>query len=200
MIQPNILEIHIEEPTSSPDQPSVHHSLAEDLSEAEKRYRALIRVLISQLTGLNETHVRFIVSPAEEEAVEAVSFWILPLFRGSTVKKGDIFHFTPEQNAPAFSIEFVAQKDCTARFTKTAQLSAHCPECSSRWINMAMLQCTESQHVSGENYLTIRHKEHHQEASNLALPELPVIQSDTDWQQALDSPIGPKLAKFHQEI
>jgi len=97
MMQPNILEIHIEEPTSDPAQPSVHHSLADDLGEAEKRYRALIHVLISQLTGLSQTHVRFVVSPRDPAAVEAVGFWMLPLFRGKVIKHGDHFHFTPEQ-------------------------------------------------------------------------------------------------------
>ena len=200
MIQHHILEIHIEEPTSDPAQPSIHHSLADDPAEAEKRYRALIQVLISQLTGLNQTHVRFIVSPEDTNAVEAVSFWILPLFRGSIVKLVDHFHFTPEQNAPEFTIEFTADIMTNDGYKKAAKLSAHCPQCSSRWINAAMQQCSETIEVTGKNYLTIYHQKQSSNNSSTELPELPVIHTDNDWQAAMDSPIGPKLKKFYDEI
>jgi hypothetical protein len=200
MTQPNILEIHIEEPTSDPAKPSIHHSLAGDLAEAEKRYRALIHVLISQLTGLNQTHVKFIVSPVDPEAVEAVGFWILPLFRGNIVKSGDYFHFTPEQNAPEFTIEITANDSTNGHYEKSARLSAHCPQCSSRWINAAMQQCSEMSEVTGKNYLTIYHQKQSSNNSSTQLPELPVIHTDNDWQAAMDSPIGPKLKKFHDEI
>lgn len=200
-MQPNILEIHIEEPTSDPAQPSIHHALADDLGEAERRYRALIRVLISQLTGLNQTLVKFIISPADEAAVEAVSFWMLSLFRGKVIKHGEHFQFTPEQHAPGFSIVFTTHPNLTStHHEKSAILSAHCPSCSSRWINTAMTQCNESNHVVGEGYLTINHRDHLSKRSTISLPDLPVILTDSDWQQALDSPIGPKLAIFHDEI
>jgi hypothetical protein len=200
MYQPNILEIHIEEPTSDPAQPSIHHSLADDLGEAENRYRTLIQVLVSQLTGLDQTHVRFIVSPKNDEAVEAVSFWILPLFRGKVVKHRDFFHFTPDQHAPEFTIEFTVDNLGSNDYEKTASLSAHCPQCSSRWINTAIQQCTETSEVIGKNYLTISHREQLSNIATEELPELPVIHTDDDWQLALDSLIGPKLAKFHREI
>jgi len=73
-ILPNLLQINIEEPTSNPDQPSIHHSLADDLETAEKRYRTIVQVLIQQLTGLQNTHVRFIVSqPTVQNAAPAGS-------------------------------------------------------------------------------------------------------------------------------
>ena len=200
MQQPYILEIHIEEPTSDPAQPSIHHSLADDLVEAELRYRALIQVLVSQLIGLRETHVRFVVSPADPFAVEAVSFWILPLLRGQVKKHDDHFLFTPEKNAPEFTIEFTAEKITQRSYEKTATLSAHCPQCSSRWINMAMQQCSETSPVKGKHYLTILHKNQISDHSTSEIPELPLIHTDADWQTALDSPIGPKLQKIHTEI
>lgn len=205
MTKPNILQIHIEEPTSNPAQPSAHHALADEVNEAEKRYRSLICVLISQLTGLNDTHVRFIVSPAEPEAIDAVSFWILPLFRGKVIKQKNHFCFTPEQNAPEFTIEFtIDQHPPTTDFQKSALLSAHCPQCSSRWINAAMMQCTETTQVKGENYLTIQHQKltSSSDADEHAahLPKLPVIHTSSDWQLAMDSPVGPKLKKFYREL
>jgi hypothetical protein len=200
MLPPNILEIYIEEPTSDPARPSIHHSLADDLSEAENRYRALIQLLISQLTGLRETHVRFIVCPDDQDALEAVSFWILPMFRGKVIKHGEHFHFTPEQNAPEFTIEFTADTPVDDSYEKAARLSAHCPECGSRWINAAMQQCSETSEVIGKNYLSIIHQKQLPNISVTELPELLVIHTDDDWQQALESPIGPKLNKFHNEI
>ncbi len=195
-----ILEIQIEEPTSNPAQPSSHHLLADDLAEAEMRYRSLIQVLVSQLVGLRDTHVRFIVSPADPFAVEAVSFWILPLFRGKVSKLGDHFHFTPEQNAPEFTIEFAAENCSQPSYLKIATLSAHCPQCSSRWINMAMQQCSESTMIKGSHYLTIRHVNQLPDFSINEIPELPMIHTASDWQIALDSPIGPKLQKIYNEI
>lgn len=203
---PNILQIHIEEPTSNPEQVSPHHALANDLTEAEKRYRALTQVVISQLTGLQNTHLRIIVSPAIPEALEAVTFWLLPLFRGNITKNGDYFLFTPEQHAPAFSIEFTTVENaCTAHYEKVATLSAYCPDCSSRWINAAMIQCAKGTQVEGKDYLNIQPSINDEEVTTLNLPELPIIKTAEDWEMAIDpesptpSLIGPKLNKLYQE-
>ncbi len=203
MKQPNLITIRIEEPTSNPTQPSIHHTLADDLDEAEKRYRALVAVMISQLTGLSQTHIRFIVSPADPDAVAAVSFWLLPLFRGDVIKHGDHFHFTPEQHAPEFSIEFSGDDNFTNdEFEKCAELSVHCPECGARWINAAMQQCSEKNTVIGRDYLFIKHQKLTSTNSTNKLPDLALIHTDADWQKAIDShsPIGLKLKKFHAEI
>ena len=201
MSHPNILQIQIEEPTSNPAQPSKHHALADDIAEAEKRYRALIRMLISQLTGLTNTHVRFIVSPAEPEAIDAVSFWLLPLFRGKVTKHPHHFLFTPEQNAPDFTIEFTIEKyPSTSKYKKLATLSAHCPQCSARWINAAMMRCSEAHQVTGLNYLTITHQESIPNPKEILLPPLPLIHNASEWDQAIHSPAGPKLMKFYHEL
>ena len=203
MTLPNILQIHIEEPNTNPSKPSLHHALADDLNDAEKRYRSIIRMLISQLTGLADTHVKFIISPAEPEAIDAVSFWLLPLFRGKVCKQGELFHFSPEQNAPSFTIEFSIDPSLPEdQYLKYATLSPFCPQCSSRWINAAFTQCSETHKVIGENYLTIQHQKLNSQASNTdtSLPPLPLIQSAADWELAMNSPVGPKLKKFYQEL
>ncbi len=141
-----------------------------------------------------------VLPPRDPAAVEAVGFWMLPLFRGKVIKHGDHFHFTPEQNAPEFSIEFTAENMTNDGYEKAAKLSAHCPQCSSRWINAAMQQCSETSEVIGKNYLTIYHQKLTPSNSPTELPELPVIHTDIDWQLAMDSPIGPKLKKFHNDI
>ncbi len=200
MSLPYILEIHLEEPTSDPAMSCVYHALADDLTEAEIRYRTLIQILISHLTGLNQTHLRFIITPADPFAVEAVSFWILPLFRGEIQKVGDHFLFQPQQFAPEFTIEFTAEKNHPLTHEKSARLSAHSPQCSSRWINMAMQQCSPSTAIEGKDYLYIHHKNQRLEYSTTSIPALPVVHSDADWKLALESPIGPKLQKIYQEI
>jgi len=205
-ILPNLLQINIEEPTSNPDQPSIHHSLADDLETAEKRYRTIVQVLIQQLTGLQNTHVRFIVSPAIPEAVDAVTFWLLPLFQGEISKKGGLLYFTPKQNASRFSIEFTSDRDAnTSDYEKTATLSAYCPECSSRWINAAMMQCSEENQVEGQDYLRIQHQKQSSNTS-ISLPKIPVIKTKNDWEITINpnspapSPIGPKLRKIYREL
>jgi len=205
---PNILKIHIEEPTSNPEQVSSHHDLADDLLTAEKRYRAIVQVLINQLTGLQNTHLRIIVTPAIPEAVEAVSFWLLPLFPGAVSKKGDYFHFIPKQHASEFSIEFTSDTDDRDdQYEKVATLSTYCPECSSRWINAAMVQCTEGSTIEGKDYLSIRHQTASSENTTLvSLPEISTIKTTKDWELVINpdspapSPIGPKLRKIYQEL
>lgn len=207
MNRPNLLIIHIEEPTSNPSQPSTHHLLADNLLEAERRYRTLITVMISQLTGLEGTHIRFIVSPADLGAIEAVTFWMLPLFRGEVIKHGDKFQFTPEQHAPKFFIEFTNDADLpTHEYEKIAHLSAHCPECGARWINAGMIQCNATHEVSGKEYLNIQHRSYHHEpttnGTSIKLPFLPLIHTDADWHHALaiDSPISLKLKKHYEML
>jgi len=205
---PNLLQIHIEEPTSNPDQPSDHHNLADDLPTAEKRYRTILQVLIQQLTGLQNTHVRFIVTPAIPEAVDAVAFWLLPLFRGKVSKLGEYYHFSPEQHASEFTIEFTSNTEPnTSDYEKCATLSAYCPECSSRWINAAMMQCSEDTTVQGGDYLSIQHKTQKSgDCTPLPLPHIPIIKNKNDWEITINpnspapSPIGPKLRKIYQDL
>ncbi len=52
--------------------------------EAVKRYRSMVVVLLEQLEGLNNTHVRFCYAP--DDATDAIKFWLLPQLRGHTAK------------------------------------------------------------------------------------------------------------------
>lgn len=129
--------------------------------EAAKRYKAMVEVLLIQLEGLTNTHVRFCYAP--DDAGDAVSFWILPLLRGEIIKRKEDFLFTPSKNAQAFTIDFTPQGegDLGARLErateqafadgaeKVAVMGTDCIHCGSRWINAAFLQTKEDSCVIG---------------------------------------------------
>ena len=197
----HLLIIQIEEPAPQSESTPTFTALADDFEEAEKRYRALITVMLQQLEGLTDCHVRFHVSPAD--ATEAVAFWILPLLRGSVKMEGSIYHFTPQKNAPSISVEFCCDSSLsenTDHFVKSATLNPFCIECSARWINMAFLQTKPEQSICGTDYLEVNHKGNSASCQPSLLPDLPIIKSEADWKNALTSPIGGKLKKVYQML
>lgn len=129
--------------------------------EATLRYKAMVEVLLQQLEGLTNTHVRFCYAP--DDAGDAVTFWLLPLLRGDVIKRSKDFLFTPKKNAQPFTIDFVAQGDGDLgdrleRATlqafadgaeKVAVIGTDCVDCGSRWINMAFLQTRTDNCVLG---------------------------------------------------
>lgn len=138
--------------------------------EATKYYRAMVEVLLQQLEGLKNTHVRFCYAP--DDAGEAISFWILPLLRGDIIKRSKDFLFTPTKNAQPFTIDFTAQGEgnlgdrleraTTQAFAdgadKVAIMGTDCVHCGSRWINAAFLQtkagsCVVGPSLDGGYYL-----------------------------------------------
>lgn len=155
------LLIFLEEPIPGPSIPVLctdghpHESI--------RRYRAIISVLLQQLEGLRDTHVRIYHSP--EDAGEAITFWLLPQLRGQVVKRDSDFLFTPEKNAPPISIDFkpLETSDSPSRhslaiqnafengFKKVAIMDHTCLECGSRWIHTAMLQLKSSTCIIGPN-------------------------------------------------
>ena len=129
--------------------------------EASKRYKAMVEVLLVQLEGLINTHVRFCYAP--DDAGDAISFWILPLLRGDIIKRSEDFLFTPSKHAQPFTIDFTPQGegdlgDRLERATiqafadgaeKVAVMGTDCIDCGSRWINAAFLQTKENSCVVG---------------------------------------------------
>ena len=129
--------------------------------EAAKRYRSMVAVLLEQLEGLNNTHVRFCYAP--DDATDAIKFWLLPQLRGHTIKQGNSFLFTPKKHASPFTIDFAAQGDgdlglrlkrATSQafddgHEKVAVIGTDCVHCGSRWINAAFTQTTPDRCVVG---------------------------------------------------
>lgn len=155
----NALLIFLKEPILGKVKPRLAATVGED--EAVKRYRSMVAVLLEQLEGLNNTHVRFCYAP--DDAADAIKFWLLPQFRGHTVTQGDSFLFTPLKNATPFTIDFMAQGDgdlgqrlkrATSQafddgYQKVAVMGTGCVHCGSRWINTAFSQTTPMRCIIG---------------------------------------------------
>ena len=109
--------------------------------KAANIYRAMVRILLQQLGGLEDCRLRFCYAP--DDAHEAIKFWILP----EIMESKDIL-LDPDK------IDFHAQGegDLGQRLTgamrsafeegfqKVAVIGSDCIEISSRWIHAAFAQ------------------------------------------------------------
>lgn len=155
----NVLLIFLKEPVPGNVKTRLAASVGNE--EAAKRYRSMVAVLLEQLEGLNNTHVRFCYAP--DDADDAIKFWILPQLRGHTINQGSTFLFTPEKHAQPFTIDFAHQgvgdlgqrleRATTQAFddgyAKVAVIGTDCIHCGSRWINAAFLQTSTDRCVLG---------------------------------------------------
>lgn len=163
MIVPmHALLIFLNEPLPSPGTPQL--SVDNHPHESVRRYRAMVAVLLQQLEGLRNTHVRFCYSP--DDAGDAIAFWLLPLLRGDVIKRTNDFLFTPHKKADSISIDFhpqgsgdiltrrarAAQQAFENGFSKVALMDHTCLECGSRWIHTAMLQLKSSTCIIGPSH------------------------------------------------
>ena len=190
-----VLVIPIEEANISAGETPHFLRLSADPEEALRKYRALAAVMMSQLEGLRDCHLRFVVSPAD--AVEAVAFWLLPLLRGEVKKVGEDYLFTPEKHAPAITLDFLTDEGDLRQYAKHARLNLFCLSCGSRWVNMALTQCAPARQVVGAGYLRICHRDSVQDSASIDLPCLDIVDSEIGWEEALRSPLGGKLKKFY---
>ncbi|MFC4992640.1 TIGR04282 family arsenosugar biosynthesis glycosyltransferase [Rubritalea tangerina] len=178
----NALLIFLKEPIAGNVKTRLAASIGD--TEAVRRYRAMVAVLLEQLEGLQNTHVRFCYAP--DDASDAIPFWILPQLRGDVIKRSHDFLFTPDKHAPSFTIDFSPQgpgnlgerlerasaKAFADGFQKVALIGSDCIHCGSRWINAAFLQ-TKPQHCAigpspdGGYYLLATHQHHPELFSNI---------------------------------
>jgi len=133
-----------------------------DNETAALYFRSMVRVLIRQFRGLEDTQIRFCYAP--DDAEEAIKFWILPQFEGNTTMTSDGL-FQIEDEIPTSKTQFVDfqpqgdgdlgdrlergfTKGFEDGFSKVAAIGSDCIEIGSRWINRAFGQMKESQHLS----------------------------------------------------
>ena len=217
----HLLVVFLKEPIEG----QVKRSLAKTLgnTEAAARYKALCAVLLQQLVGLQNTRIRFCVTPSD--AVEAVQFWILPQLEGKIDKlQEDLFLFHPNKAAETLEIEFVAQQDSDKKeavltqqkkgleqgYTTVSIMGTNCPDCGARWLQMAIMMCNRAEDIvlghdeQSSIYLsTVRqptYLHHTTDTPFLNLPQLPKIKTEQQWQQALESPIGGKIKKLYNKV
>lgn len=162
--------------------------------EAARRYRAIVVTTLRQLRGLADSRLRLVVDPGDAD--EAVRFWLLPRLADRWQIKDSVFH------ADGWKIEF-------EEILKTSDVQAFgdilCPNLGARWVHTAMLGLERGAHrvigpaVGGGHYFRAHATATLADVPTTILPELPVIQSDAHWSEALDSPLGPALKRAWEE-
>lgn len=192
-------------------------------------YRAMVRLLLRQLSGLQECHVRFCYAP--DDADEAVRFWLLPEIIDSAEidlpldhldfhpqGEGDLGHRLARATNQAFS----------EGFEKVAVIGSDCIQLSSRWVHAALVQlndrhdavigpspdggyhllATKRYHPalfedipwsSPRTYQATLQRAEEQQLRPYALPPLPDIDTPDDYEQALSGPLGKRLRQFVRE-
>jgi len=180
----NILIIEVEEANLALADNARFLNLAEDGEEALRRYQVISEVMLAQLIGIKDCHVRFVVTPAD--GVDAVRFWLLPLLRGEVqvlTSRSHVYQFFPEQHAPSFTI---------------SRLDMFCLECGARMLNMAFMQCLGGKEVEGKGYLNVLPNKV-ESLGKVEFPQLATISNNMEWEAALEGPIGGKLTKAYEK-
>lgn len=197
--QKNILIIEVEEANLALAENATFLNLATDADEALKRYHVVTEVMLAQLIGIKDCHVRFIVTPAD--GVDAVRFWLLPLLRGDVqvlTASTQVYKFIPEQHAPSFTIDFALDEGDLSSFDAVARMDLFCLDCGARMLNMAFLQCRDEKSVKGEGYLSVMPNGAEAKGS-VEFPALKSVVNDEEWKSALERPIGGKLQKVYEK-
>ena len=164
-----------------------------DAEEASLRYRAIIVTTLRQLRGLKDTRIHIKSEPSD--AAEAIRFWLLPRLADSWQSDNGRFH------ADGWDICF----EDDGSYDIEAIGDALCPFLCARWVHTAMIGLEQGNHQAigparnGGHYFTACSTNLTENLKDLLLPELPIIQSDKDWNAALNTPLGPALKKAQIE-
>ena len=193
-------------------------------------YRAMVRLLLMQLSGLEQCHLRFCYTP--DDAHDAIRFWILSEIMDS-----------PEIQLDPEDIDFRAQGEgdlgarltCAARqafqegYQKVAFIGSDCIEISSRWIQAAFAQLNDTHDAvigptpdGGYHLLAMQRdlpalfdgipwstsatcqvtteRATEEGISLYTLPSLPDIDTEEDYQSALAGPLGTRLQKMVESL
>lgn len=221
-----LLSVFVEESLPRQLERSVANIVGTDRADVVDR--AAIRLLLTQLSGLDNCHVRFCYRPSD--AHDAIRFWLLP----EIIDHPDI-HLDPE------AVDFRPQSDGNLGrrisqaagdafregYTKVAFIGSHCLEISSRWIHatfaqlnakhMAVLGPSEDGAcclIAMQEYLpslcravswsssmeSLVQQASRESISLYQLPELPTIGSDSAYQSILSGPMGAKLRSTIEDI
>ena len=189
-----LLTLPIQEPVPGRVLPLMARDHGPD--EAARRYRAIVVTMLRQLRGLAATRLR--IRPDPEDAAEAIRFWLLPRLAGSWQVADAVFQ------ADGWEIDFGG--DSVAILVE-ARGEVLCPFLGARWVHMAMLGLERGTHRvrgparNGGDYFHARPAVAGslEELEERLLPELPVIRDTRQWDEALDSLLGPALKRAWEE-
>ena len=186
------LTLNIEEPIPGKVLPDIASS--HGVEEAVLRYRAIVVTTLRQMRGLQNTRIHIVSQPAD--ATEAIRFWLLPRLSNQWLNQDDVFH------SDGWEIDF-GRDDATYEIEATG--NPLCPFMSARWLHTGMLGLERKEHriigpaTGGGNYFTAQTASAGDRTPIRSLPELTIIQTDDDWQNALSTPLGPALKKAIKE-
>lgn len=161
--------------------------------EAARRYRALAVTTLRQLRDLADTRIRLEASP--DDAAEAIRFWILPRLADRWQMDGGVYR------TDGWEIDF---GETSREFSVVATAAILCPFLSARWIHAGLLGLGRSVSevigpaTAGGEYLYASAPGHHETEARF-LPELPVITTHADWQEAMQSPLQGALKRAWEE-
>lgn len=187
-----LLTLQIQEPLPGqvlPEMAAVHGP-----DEAARRYRAIVVTTLRQLRGLAEARLRLQVAP--EDGHEAVRFWLLPRLSERWDASGAVFR------SPGWEIDFGGDSE---PFAVRATGEIQCPYLGARWVHAALLGIGRSTREvigpasGGGEYFRAIVREAPESLEARILPELPVIRTHEQWQEALDSPLGASLKRAWEE-
>ena len=222
-----ILNLFLKEPLPG----QVRGRLAESLGgeKAVLIYRAMVRILLQQLSGLEHCHLRISYTPDDGE--EAMRFWILPeiIDDPSIDLDPHLISFAPQGPGKIHTrLAHAAERAFQEGFRKVAFIGSECIEVSSRWIHAAFAQLNDEYDVvlgpttdGGQHLLVVqRHlpalfkdpswsgpafrRTTEQAAKHgislFTLPALPAIRTEDDYQAALTGPLGPRFKKVTDKL
>ena len=187
-----LLTLKIQEPL--PGQVLPEMAAEHGPEEAARRYRAIVVTTLRQLRGLAETRLRLHVTP--DDGHEAVRFWLLPRLSDSWISEDNVFQ------SHGWEIDFGGNEH---EFPIHASGEILCPNLGARWVHAALLglgRTVNTVHgpaIGGGEYFHAHAIEPTENLPPRVLPELPVIQTDQHWQEAIDSALGPALKRAWEE-
>jgi rSAM/selenodomain-associated transferase 1 len=218
-----LLLVFLSEPLPGQVKSRLTHAIGPE--RAEVVYRAMVRILLAQLSGLEQCRIRFCHTP--DDAGDALRLWLLTeVMEVPEIQLApEIMDFHPQGEGD------LEDRICRAAgnafeegYQKVAIMSSDCIELSSRWIHAAFAQLNEQHEVvagptttgghhllamqrylpallrqvswSGTNAFQSTIQNAIQEGITLyQLPPLPEIGTENDYHQALSGPMGRRLRK-----
>lgn len=213
--QKHLLHLFVKEPIPAKVKPTLAAEVGEE--EACIRYQAILLTLLQQFDGIENTDIVINTSPAE--ALDAIKFWILPALEDASLEmlSENSYLFKSKKSLAPTSLVFqsaesknqesdfnnLREKGYTAGYNTVSIMGANCPECGSRWLQMAQMFAEKKQFqvegraADGSYYLTTYPQSSH---SVYQLPTLRKIKSQQDWEDSLSSVLGTKLKKQHAKL
>ena len=218
-----LLLVFLSEPLPGQVKSRLTHALGPE--RAEVIYRAMVRLLLIQLSGLEQCRIRFCYTP--DDASDALRLWLLT----EVIEIPEIqldpenMEFHPQGEGDLETrISRVTRKAFEDGFRKIAIIGSYCIELSSRWIHAAFAQLNEKHEAvvgpttaGGHHLLAMQRylpalleqiswnstdacrgtiERAAEEAITLyQLPPLPGIETENDYHSALSGPMGPRLRK-----